>query len=118
MSKRTVFTTIHPLPRGIPRAAAIAFLHDHDEMIGLNPLIVARRPIPPPAHSAPDERACAWYRLTDRVAYLPAGLAAGTVDFTCSFHDLPAGLQTHSYAPLGVEIRGRWSVGGWLPGEA
>lgn len=117
MSKRTVFTTITPLPPGIARATAVAFLHDHLEMIDLNPLVVARARIPPPADAAPEERGCTWYRLTDKVSYLPGGLAASDVSYTCAFHDLPAGLQTHCYAPLGLDIRDRWSVGGSLPGE-
>ncbi|KND88724.1 hypothetical protein TOPH_06643 [Tolypocladium ophioglossoides CBS 100239] len=117
MSKRTVFTTITPLPPSIARATAIAFLHDHLGMIDLNPLIVARARIPPPAHAAPEERACTWYRLTDKVSYLPGGLAASDVSYTCAFHDLPTGLQTHCYAPLGLDIRDRWSVAGSLPGE-
>ncbi|UNI13479.1 hypothetical protein JDV02_000222 [Purpureocillium takamizusanense] len=117
MSKRTVFTSITPLPAGISRQTAISFLHDHLEMIDLNPLIIRRERIPPPAHCPAEERGCVWYRLTDKVSYLPGGLAASEVDYTCAFHDLPAGLQTHCYAPLGLEIRDRWSVGGSMPGE-
>lgn len=33
------------------------------------------------------------------------------------FHDNPDCLETHVYAPLGLDIRGKWSVGGSLPGE-
>lgn len=32
-------------------------------------------------------------------------------------HDLPNGLQTHIHAPAGLEIRGKWQLLGWLPGE-
>ncbi|ODA77972.1 hypothetical protein RJ55_06575 [Drechmeria coniospora] len=117
MSKRTVFTSITPLPAGISRETAIGFLHDHVEMIDLNPLIIRRERIEPPAHAAPEERGCVWYQLTDRVAYLPGGLVTSEVSYTCAFHDLPTGLQTHCYAPLGLEIRDRWSVAGSLPGE-
>lgn len=118
MSKRSVFTSITPLPAGISRQTAIAFLQDHVEMIDLNPLIVRRQRIAPPPHAAPEERRCVWYRLTDKVDYLPGGLATGDVSYTCAFHDVPTGLQTHCYAPLGLDIRDRWSVAGSLPGEA
>jgi hypothetical protein len=37
MSKRTVFTTITPLPAGITRETVLETLHDHIEMIDLNP---------------------------------------------------------------------------------
>jgi hypothetical protein len=39
------------------------------------------------------------------------------VSYHACFFDTPEGLQTHVYAPLGLEIRGKWSVGGTLPGE-
>lgn len=40
MPKRTLFTNITPLPPEITREVAIAMLHDHDEMIELNPLVI------------------------------------------------------------------------------
>jgi hypothetical protein len=56
-------------------------------------------------------------RDTDKVNYLPGGLASSSVSYHACFHDLPDGLQTHVYAPLGLEIRAKWTVGGSLPGE-
>lgn len=53
----------------------------------------------------------------DKVSYLPGGLASGSVSYHACFHDLPDGLQTHVYAPLGLDIRAKWSVGGNMPGE-
>jgi hypothetical protein len=44
-------------------------------------------------------------------------LATGEVEYHSSFRDLPDGLHTHTYAPLGLEIRGKWSVGWSAPGE-
>ncbi|KAH7160949.1 hypothetical protein EDB81DRAFT_332665 [Dactylonectria macrodidyma] len=114
---RTTFTTITPLPRSIPRQVVIDFLHDHLEMIDLNPLIKERHPISPPPNAPPEEHRCVWYSLTDRIDYLPGGAISGQVSYTCAFHDLPQGLQTHCYAPMGLDIRDRWSVGGSLPGE-
>lgn len=118
MSKRTTFTTITPLPPNVSRESVISFFHNHLEMIDLNPLIKERHPIPVPAHAPPDEQHCIWYSLTDEISYLPGIPAASSnVSYTCAFHDLPDGLQTHCYAPMGLDIRGRWSVGGTLPGE-
>ncbi|KAF7559906.1 hypothetical protein G7046_g4231 [Stylonectria norvegica] len=117
MVKRTTFTNITPLPPSLTRQIVIAFLHDHLEMIDLNPLVKERHAISPPAHASPEEHRCVWYSLTDRVDYLPGGLVSGEVSYTCAFHDLPEGLQTHCYAPMGLDIRDRWSVGGSLPGE-
>lgn len=44
-------------------------------------------------------------------------MATGTVTYHACFHDLPMGLQTHVYAPLGTDIKSKWSIGGSLPGE-
>ncbi|GAP82706.1 putative NACHT and WD40 domain [Rosellinia necatrix] len=117
MSKRTTFTTISPLPAGITREAVIAFLHDHQEMIDLNPLIIERHPISPPPHAPDEETRCVWWSLTDRISYLPGGLVSGQIEYTAAFNDLPDGIQTHCYAPLSTDIRERWTLGGTLPGE-
>ncbi|KAM3085196.1 hypothetical protein ACMFMG_003625 [Clarireedia jacksonii] len=117
MSKRSVFTTVTPLPAGITRETVMETLMSHSEMIDLNPLVEERHPIKPPAHATAEEYHCLWYSLTDRVQYLPGGLASGKVSYTCCFHDLENGLQTHCYAPMGLNIRGKWTIGGSLPGE-
>ncbi|RYO84428.1 hypothetical protein DL764_009333 [Monosporascus ibericus] len=119
MSKRTTFTTVSPLPPDITkREVVLEFLHDHEQMIDANPLVVERHPIAAPARAPADERAsCAWWGITDRIAYLPGGAVTGSVTYEAAFNDLPDGLQTHVYAPLGTDIRGRWSLGGSLRGE-
>jgi hypothetical protein len=117
MSKKTTFTTISPLPAGIPREVVIEFLHNHQEMIDLNPLIIERHPIQPPAHAPDEETRCVWWSLTDKISYLPGGLVSGEIQYTAAFNDLPNGVQTHCYAPMNTDIRERWSLGGTLPGE-
>ncbi|KAF7859693.1 hypothetical protein EAF04_008772 [Stromatinia cepivora] len=117
MSKRTVFTTVTPLPTGITRETVMETLRSHTEMIDLNPLVEERHPIKPPQNATAEEYHCLWYSLTDRVQYLPGGLMSGKVSYTCCFHDLENGLQTHCYAPMGLNIRGKWTLGGSLPGE-
>lgn len=117
MSKRTVFTTVTPLPAGITRETVMETLRSHVEMIDLNPLVEERHPIKPPPNATAEEYHCLWYSLTDRVQYLPGGLMSGKVSYTCCFHDLENGLQTHCYAPMGLNIRGKWTLGGSLPGE-
>lgn len=86
-------------------------------MIDLNPLVEERHPIKPPTKATPEEFHCAWYEVTDRVQYLPGGVYSGKVSYPACFHDLPNGIQTHIYAPLGLEIKGKWTLGGSLPGE-
>lgn len=102
MSKRTTFTTISPLPLTISRQVVLDFLHNHEEMIDLNPLVKERHRIDPPSHATADEQFCIWYSLTDKISYLPGGLADGDVTYTCAFNNLLNGLQTHCYAPAGL----------------
>jgi len=100
MSKRTVFTTVTPLPAGVTREIVVDFLGDHEEMIDLNPLVKERHPIPVPPHAEPDEYDCLWYSLTDKISYFPG--VSGDITYTCAFHDLENGVQTHCYAPAGL----------------
>ena len=116
MSKRTHFVTVTPLPAGISRQTVIETLHNHVEMIDLNPLVIERHPIKPPREAEPEEVNCSWYSVTDKVNYIP-GLYSGKLTFNACFNDLPDGMQSHIYAPMGLDMRGKWSVGGSLPGE-
>ncbi|KFX90191.1 hypothetical protein O988_08305 [Pseudogymnoascus sp. VKM F-3808] len=117
MSKRSVFTTITPLPPSVTRKHVLDTFHNHREMIDLNPLVEERHVIKPPPQATPEEFHCIWYEVTDRVQYLPGGMYSGKVSYPVCFHDLPNGIQTHCYAPMGLEIKGKWSLGGSLPGE-
>ncbi|KAG9259171.1 uncharacterized protein F5Z01DRAFT_669898 [Emericellopsis atlantica] len=118
MQKRTTFTSITPLPPSINRKQAVAFLHDHEQMIDLNPLVIKHTVIPPPDHAPPEEMHCEWHSITDRIEYVPGVTAlSGLTTYTCCFHDMAWGLQTHCYAGFGLEIRDKWSVGGNEPGE-
>lgn len=115
MSKRTVYTNITPLPPQITRQIAVNELHDHGMMIKLNPLVIGYEQTTPHNNAPADEYHCTWYEITDRVSYLPG--VKGLVKYKACFFDRPIGLQTHCYAPTGLDIKGKWSVGGNMPGE-
>ncbi|GFF42301.1 hypothetical protein IFM51744_07043 [Aspergillus udagawae] len=117
MVKQTVFTTITPLPSYITRDTVVETLHNHKEMIELNPLVINFAQCKPPSFAPADEFHTVWYELTDRISYLPGGLLQGNVSYKGCFHDLPRGLQTHVYAPTGLDIRDKWTVCGNMPGE-
>jgi hypothetical protein len=117
MSKRSLFVNITPLPAGISRESVISTLHDHLEMIDLQPMVEERHPIKPPTTATPEEFHCQWYALTDKVQYLPGGLYTGKVSYNVCFHNLPTGMQSHVYAPMGLTIRNKWTLGGTLPDE-
>ncbi|PQE20231.1 Nacht and wd40 domain protein [Rutstroemia sp. NJR-2017a BBW] len=86
-------------------------------MIDLNPSHTSRVPSKPPPTATPEEYHCQWYTITDTVSYLPANLVTGTVSFSACFHNLANGLQTHCYAPMGLDIKEKWTIGGNAPGE-
>ncbi|KAI4734075.1 hypothetical protein E4T50_15387 [Aureobasidium sp. EXF-12298] len=113
--KRSIYTVVTPLPVTVSRETAVEMLHSHSEMIELNPLVISHIQCKPPPNALPDEFHCTWYELTDRVTYLPG--IKGQVSYKACFHDLPRGLQTHVYAPAGLEIKEKWSIGGNEPGE-
>lgn len=115
MSKRTVFTTITPLPASITRETVLETLHNHYEMIDLNPLVIERHPVKAPRRANPEEYHSIWYHVVDKINYFPG--YHGRTEFDVCFHDLKGGLQTHVYAPLGLDIKDKWSLGGTLPHE-
>ena len=115
LSKRTVYTNITPLPPQVTRQIALDELHNHGIMIKLNPLVVGFEPTSPHKDAPADEYHCTWYEITDKVSYLPG--ISGHVKYKACFFDRPIGLQTHCYAPTGLDIKAKWSVGGNMPGE-
>lgn len=90
-------------------------LRNHVEMIDLNPLVIERTTCKPPGFATPEEYHAIWYEITDRISYFPG--AKGKVTYHGCFNDLTDGLQTHVYAPLGLDIRSRWVLAGNLPHE-
>ena len=118
MLKRSLFTNITPLPATISRETAVEQLHDHSTMIELNPIVIRHIRTTPPPNAEPDEAEnMLWYEITDEIQYLPGTPLKGEVSYKAGFYDQPHGLQTHVFAPAGVDIRGKWSVGGNIPGE-
>lgn len=133
MPKTATFTTITPLPAGISRQAVLDMYRDHMAMIDLNPLVVERYKCRPPSYAPVEEFYSTWYTIKgmldpfavqinsdfnlDKVSYLPGGFAQSSVSYHACFDDLHDGLHTHVYAPLGLDIRARWTVGGGKAGE-
>ena len=115
MVKRTVYTKITPLPSHIPRQLALDMLHSHGEVISINPLVTGHKPIDAPRDAAADEFFAQWYEITEIITW---GFGfKKKIAFKGVFYDLPNGLQTHTYAPMGVDLRNKWTVRGNQPGE-
>ena len=115
MGKRIVYTKITPLPSNIPRQLALDMLKSHGEVISLNPLVTGHKAIPAPREAAADEFFAQWYEITEIITW-GFGLKK-KISFKGVFYDLPNGLQTHTYAPMGVDLRDKWTVRGNQPGE-
>ncbi|KAI2606939.1 uncharacterized protein GGS25DRAFT_493859 [Hypoxylon fragiforme] len=114
LKKKEVYTVITPFPTFIPRQLAIDILHSHGEVITLNPLVLGYNQIKAPRDAASDEYFSTWYEINERIQYIPGigRLGSGKISFNGCFHDLPWGLQTHIYAPMGIDLRNKYRVGG------
>ena len=77
--KRAVFTTTTTLPPSISRDAVLKTLHNHPEMIELNPLVIHYSRCEPNPSAPAEERDSdwTWYELKDRISFLPGGLLRG-----------------------------------------
>ncbi|KAF2111895.1 hypothetical protein BDV96DRAFT_614675 [Lophiotrema nucula] len=119
MRKKAVYTNITPIPSYIPRQLAIDILHSHGEIIELNPLVLGFEGIKAPRDAPSDEFYATWYEIEQRIQYVPGvgKLGSGKIKFKGCFHDMPWGLQTHIYAPAGVDLRNKWQIRGNQPGE-
>ncbi|KAI8630551.1 hypothetical protein F5Y19DRAFT_463929 [Xylariaceae sp. FL1651] len=118
LRKKEVYTIITPIPSFIPRQLALDILHSHGEVITLNPLVLSHKQIKAPRDAAADEYFSTWYEITERVQFVPGmgRLGSGKISFNACFHDLPWGLQTHVYAPLNIDMRNKYRIGGNQPG--
>ncbi|ORY66107.1 uncharacterized protein BCR38DRAFT_338755 [Pseudomassariella vexata] len=118
LRKSLAYTTITPIPGFIPRQLAIDILHSHSEVITLNPLVLHHKPIKAPRDAASDEYYLTWYEISQQIQYIPGigKIGSGKINFNGCFHDLPWGLQTHTYAPANVDIRITYRVAGNQPG--
>ncbi|KAF2205985.1 hypothetical protein GQ43DRAFT_427639 [Delitschia confertaspora ATCC 74209] len=119
MRRKSTYTNITPIPSFIPRKLAIDILHSHSEIIELNPLVLSHEPIKAPRDAPSDEYYSTWYEITQRIQYIPGAgkLGSGKIKFKGCFHDMSWGLQTHIYAPAGVDLRNKWRICGNQLGE-
>jgi hypothetical protein len=117
--KKTVYINITPIPQHIPRQLAVDLLHSHGEIITLNPLVTDYVPCKAPNSAPADEYYSTWYNISQRIQYVPGvgKIGSGSIKFNGCFHDMPWGLQTHIYAPAGVDLRNKWRIAGNQPGE-
>ncbi|KAB8245611.1 hypothetical protein BDV35DRAFT_255786 [Aspergillus flavus] len=110
MTVDNTFTSTSPLPSSIAPERVIEILHNHVTMIKMNPLVIDLQRCEPHEHAPEAERSLVWYEITDKVSYLPFDLLSGQVKYKACFKDLPMGLQTVIYAPLGLRTQNKWTL--------
>ncbi|KAI5362722.1 hypothetical protein Slin14017_G064030 [Septoria linicola] len=115
MGKKIVYTKITPLPSNVPRQLAVELLHSHEEVIKLNPLVTGVNAIETPRDSPNEEYFSQWYEINEVITW-GFGMRK-KIAFKGVFHDQPWGLQSHVYAPMGVDLRNKYRIGGNQPGE-
>jgi hypothetical protein len=118
--KKTFYqTTYTAIPSHIPRQLGIDLLQNHSEIIELNPLVIGHQAIKAPPKAPADEYYSTWYDIQQRIQLIPGTgkVGASKISFHGVFHDLPNGLQTHVYAPGGIDLRHKYSIQGNQPGE-
>ncbi|KAK8075175.1 hypothetical protein PG997_009838 [Apiospora hydei] len=105
------------LPRNVTRQAVIEFLHSHEDIIDLSPLVKERHPIKAPASAPPHMpqqqqlgQAASWWSITDKISYLPGHLLNGTYTYTGAFVNKSTGLEAYIDAPAGTSLKDVWSV--------
>ena len=112
---RVSYTKITPLPSNVPRQLAVELLHAHEEVIKLNPLVTGVKGIETPRDSPNDEYFSQWYEIAEIITW-GFGMKKKIL-FKGVFHDQPWGMQSHVYAPMGVDLRNKYRIGGNQPGE-
>ncbi|KAJ5088336.1 hypothetical protein N7456_011952 [Penicillium angulare] len=119
MQRKELYTNITPLPSNVPRQLALDILHSHSEIITLNPLVLYHHPIPAPRKAHADEYYSTWYEIAQRVQYVPGfgKLGAGKISFKGSFENAAWGLKTHTYPPMGIDLKSNFRIGGNQPDE-
>jgi hypothetical protein len=114
MRRKEVYINITPIPPSVPRQLALDILHSHSEIITLNPLVLSHQPIRAPRDAIADEYYSTWYEITERVQYVPGlgKMGSGKISFKGCFHNVAWGLETHMYAPMGIDLRSKWRIAG------
>ncbi|KAK8104222.1 uncharacterized protein PG998_011255 [Apiospora kogelbergensis] len=113
MSSSVTVTHTCKLPRNVTRQAVIEFLHNHEDIIDLSPLVKERHPIKAPASPPADQQHldnASWWSITDKISYLPGQLINGQYTYTGAFQSTPTGLEVHVHARAGTTLKDVWSV--------
>ncbi|GAB7350438.1 hypothetical protein MBLNU459_g1045t1 [Dothideomycetes sp. NU459] len=83
------------LPPAVDPASAVAFLHDHEALIKLSPLVTSY-------HQTSSDGRRVSYDIRERISVLPRNLWDQEIQFSAVFEDRENGLWSELHAPLGL----------------
>ncbi|KAI8936630.1 hypothetical protein NX059_007029 [Plenodomus lindquistii] len=109
MFSLTTTATLHhvtPLPRAVTFEHALAYLHNHDLLIRLDPEFASYETLPADSTIPNAKR----YKVTDHMEALPAGLWGTTVSFTAEMTNVEDGVLWVVKAPLGLVQTTWWKL--------
>lgn len=96
---------IDPIPADLEPKSVTTFLHDHDGVIGLSP-VVTRHEI----RDRNPETGWIKYEVSETVPMLPFGLWKRSHTFHCSFKDKQDGVTTFVEAVMGINSEAIYTV--------
>lgn len=96
---------IDPVPADIEPKSVTSFLHDHDAVIGLSP-VVTRHEI----QDRNPESGWIKYEVSETVPMLPFGLWKRSHTFHCSFKDKQDGVTTFVEAAMGINSEANYTI--------
>lgn len=88
------------------REQAIDAVHNHDLLIRLDPEFASYEETP----EAGSDASTKYYRITDHMHNLPAGLWDSTVTFDAEMKDIQNGVEWTIRAPLGLVQLTYWTI--------
>lgn len=93
------------IPSTVTSESVIAFLHNHQAVIGLSPLVTSSERVATSTSSSQDE-----YNVHEEISVLPMGLYKKTISFKAIFEDRDTGVWSKVFAPLGFVSEALYTV--------
>lgn len=93
------------VPSTVTSESVIAYLHNHQAIIGLSPLVTSSKRAATQRSGIQDE-----YNVHEEISVLPMGLYRKTISFKAIFEDRDTGVWSKVFAPLGFVSEALYTV--------
>lgn len=91
------------IPSDVAPSSVVSFLHDHEALIGLSPLVTSHKRLA-------TEGSEIEYTVYEQIPVLPFGLWKTTISFKTAFKDQESGVWSKVHAPLGFVSEALYEV--------